>query len=65
MKKVLSAVFAVALGLTLAVPAASACPGKDKVAKEEDQSQIAKKDEAKTDKSAENQKKEPVKVTKK
>lgn len=66
MKKILSAVFAAALGLALAVPAASACPGKDKVAKE-DQSQIAQKDEAKKEapKTAEKQKKEPVQVSKK
>jgi hypothetical protein len=44
MRKIITAVFAAALGLALAAPLASACPGMDKTAKQKDESGVIAQD---------------------
>ena len=70
MKKIMTAVFASALALALAAPAAFACSGEDKTAQEQDQSGVvAQEDKAANEKKAEQgpkatKKKAPAKVAK-
>lgn len=69
MKKIMTAVFASALAIALAAPAAFACPGHDKTAQEKDESGVvAQEDKAGEEKKAEQapkaEKKEQPKVAK-
>jgi hypothetical protein len=68
MKKIITALFASAFALALAVPVATACPGHDdsKVVKKEDKQEdgkVTKKDSAKKENTK--TEKKPVKVSKK
>lgn len=68
MKKIMTAVFASALAIALAAPAAFACPGHDKTAQEKDESGVVAQDKAGEEKKAEQapkaEKKQQPKVAK-